>query len=43
MIILYYAAMNPYLTIKKHFGEDDAQEYLSRNAAIAAIKDVFNS
>jgi len=27
VVILYYSAMNPYLTIKKHMGEDLAQEY----------------
>jgi hypothetical protein len=33
--------MNPYLTIKKHFGEADAEEYLARNAAVSAIYDAF--
>lgn len=41
IIVLYYAALNPYLTIKKHFGEDSAQEYLNRNAAITAIADAL--
>ncbi|HAG81229.1 MAG TPA: hypothetical protein DCL61_08660 [Cyanobacteria bacterium UBA12227] len=41
VIILYYAALNPYLTIKKYFGEDSAQEYLNRNAAITAIVDAL--
>lgn len=29
IVILYYSAINPYLTIKKHLGEDLAEEYLS--------------
>jgi len=41
IVLLYYAAMNPYLTIKKHFGEADAEEYLARNAAVSAIYDAF--
>jgi len=41
VVLLYYAAMNPYLTIKKHFGEAEAEEYLARNAAVNAIADAF--
>ncbi|WP_017654795.1 hypothetical protein [Fortiea contorta] len=42
IVILYYAALNPYLTLKKYFGDDSAQEYLDRNSAIAAIADALN-
>lgn len=41
VVILYYSPLNPYLTIKKHFGEDSAQEYLSRNAAIVALTEAL--
>lgn len=41
VVVLYYAPANPYLTIRRHFGEDSAQEYLSRNAAIVAIAEVI--
>ncbi len=34
IIILYYSPMNPYLTIKKHMGQDLADEYLSTIPAI---------
>ena len=30
IVLLYYAAINPYLTIKKHMGADLAEEYLQR-------------
>lgn len=41
IVILYYTALNPYLTIKKHYGNEAAQEYLARNAALAAIADAL--
>ncbi len=41
IVILYYSALNPYLTIKKHFDESQAEEYLARNFALSAIADVF--
>ncbi len=41
IVILYYSALNPYLTIKKHFGEAEAEEYLARNAAMSVIADAF--
>jgi len=40
-IILYYSAINPYLTIKKWMGEDVAEQHLSRHLAVSAIKDAF--
>lgn len=27
-VVLYYAPINPYLTLQKHFGQDAADEYL---------------
>jgi len=41
IVVLYYAPINPYLTIKKHFGDHSAQEYLTRNAAISAISNAL--
>ncbi|HLP89354.1 MAG TPA: hypothetical protein VK184_12280 [Nostocaceae cyanobacterium] len=41
VVILYYSALNPYLTIRKHYGEEASQEYLARNAAITAISNAF--
>lgn len=29
IILLYYAPMNPYLTLQKHFGQDLANQYLN--------------
>jgi hypothetical protein len=29
LVILYYAPINPYLTLQKHFGQEAADEYLS--------------
>jgi len=40
-IVLYYSAINPYLTIKKWMGEDIAQEYLARQVAVSAIASAF--
>ncbi len=40
-VILYYSAINPYLTIKKWMGEDIAEQHLSRNLAVSAIKNAF--
>jgi len=40
-VFLYYSALNPYLTLKKYFGEAEAEEYLARNAAMSAIADAF--
>ncbi len=34
LVILYYAALNPYLTYKKHMGEHWAQEYLDELALV---------
>lgn len=46
VVILYYAPINTYLTLKKHFGEEDAAVYLekipARSAAINAIADALN-
>jgi hypothetical protein len=46
LVILYYAPMNEYLTLKKYQGEEAAQEYLNkmqaRVAAIASLSDVFS-
>jgi len=46
IIIMYYAPINMYLTLKKHFGEEDAQEYLdkiaARSAAITALADALD-
>ncbi|XZF62747.1 MAG: hypothetical protein ACSI46_28035 [Gloeotrichia echinulata DVL01] len=43
---MYYAPINQYLTLKKHFGEEDAQRYLdkiaARNAAITALVEVWD-
>ncbi|HLP89682.1 MAG TPA: hypothetical protein VK184_13955 [Nostocaceae cyanobacterium] len=33
MFILYYSALYPYQVIKKHLGEDMAEEYLQETAA----------
>lgn len=35
LVILYYAPLNPYLTIKKHMGEHWAQKYLDKQALAA--------
>lgn len=35
IVILYYSPLNPYLTIKKHMGEELAEEYLQRIPAVA--------
>lgn len=35
LVILYYAPLNPYLTYKKHMGEQWAQEYLDEQLLIA--------
>jgi len=40
-VLLYYSALNPYLTLKKYFDESSAEEYLARNFALSAISDVF--
>jgi hypothetical protein len=37
LVVLYYAPINPYLTLQKHFGQDAADEYLS---AIPALVDL---
>ncbi|WP_017651080.1 hypothetical protein [Fortiea contorta] len=46
VILLYYAPINQYLTLKKHFGEEDADRYLeeikARNAAITALSEVWD-
>lgn len=34
VVILYYAALNPYLTIKKHMGEHWAQKYLDKQLLV---------
>jgi hypothetical protein len=43
---LYYAQINQYLTLKKHFGEDDAQRYFdkiaARNAVVNALSEVLD-
>jgi hypothetical protein len=45
VVILYYAAVNPYLTIKKHMGEELAQQYLDkiaqRERAIASLTTIY--
>jgi hypothetical protein len=41
MVILYYSAMNPYLAIKKHMGEDMAERHLAKKAAQKAIADAL--
>jgi len=45
LVILYYAPMDEYLTLKKHKGEEAAQEYLnmikSREIAISALSSVL--
>lgn len=35
LVILYYAPLNPYLTLKKHMGEQWAQEYLDELTFVA--------
>lgn len=35
IVISYYRPLNPYLTIKKHMGEDLAEEYLQSLPEIA--------
>jgi hypothetical protein len=40
-VILYYSAINPYLAIKKHMGEDMAQRHLAKKAAHKAIADAL--
>jgi len=35
IVILYYSPINVYLTLKKHMGEDAAEEYLQSIPAIA--------
>jgi hypothetical protein len=46
VIIKYYAPINHYLTLKKHFGEESAQRYLdklqARNVAVTALAEVFD-
>ncbi|AFY36035.1 hypothetical protein [Calothrix sp. PCC 7507] len=46
VVILYYAPINTYLTLKKHFGDEDAQAYLdqiaARSAAITALTDALD-
>ncbi|WP_017654702.1 hypothetical protein [Fortiea contorta] len=37
LVVLYYAPINPYLTLQKHFGQDAADEYLE---SIPVIVDV---
>lgn len=34
LVILYYAPLNPYLTIKKHMGEHWAQKYLDKQLLV---------
>ncbi len=34
VVILYYAPLNPYLTIKKHMGEHWAQKYLDKQLLV---------
>lgn len=34
VVILYYAALNPYLTLKKHMGEHWAQKYLDKQLLV---------
>ncbi|MFK0732120.1 MAG: hypothetical protein ACFKPT_09280 [Gloeotrichia echinulata GP01] len=41
VVILYYSALNPYLAIKKHMGEDMAQRHLAKKAAQKAIADAL--
>jgi hypothetical protein len=45
LVILYYAPINEYLTIKKHLGEDWAQNYLNqlekRQQAIASLENLI--
>lgn len=46
IILLYYAPINQYLTLKKHFGEEDAQRYLdkiaARNAVVTALAEALD-
>ncbi|WP_017654839.1 hypothetical protein [Fortiea contorta] len=46
VILLYYAPINQYLTLKKHFGQEDAQKYLdkiaARNAVVNALAEVLD-
>jgi hypothetical protein len=46
VIIKYYAPINHYLTLKKYFGEDSAQEYLdeirARDAVINALAEALD-
>lgn len=42
VVILYYSALNPYMTIKKHMGEDLAEEYLAKNKVIGALSEVLS-
>lgn len=37
LVVLYYAPINPYLTLQKHFGQDAADEYL---ASISVLLDL---
>lgn len=46
LIMLYYAPINEYLCLKKHFSEEWAQKYLdeisAREAAITALAEALN-
>ncbi|MGB3239247.1 MAG: hypothetical protein WBB29_13190 [Geitlerinemataceae cyanobacterium] len=33
IVVLYYFPINPYLTLRKHMGQDTAEEYLQEIAA----------
>ncbi|HEY9610552.1 hypothetical protein [Allocoleopsis sp.] len=42
VVILYYAALNPYLTIKKHMGDDLAQEYKEQLERIEMLEHLIS-
>jgi hypothetical protein len=37
LVVLYYAPINTYLTLQKHFGQDVADEYLDSIPAMADV------
>lgn len=37
LVVLYYAPINPYLTLQKHFGQNAANEYLASIPAMADL------
>lgn len=42
IVILYYAALNPYQAIRKHMSKELADEYLGKSMALAAILEALN-